>query len=358
MATEKDLVDQAAEGNDDPDYRKPNPQDNPRNISLNEIAKTVADKHAVEAGDTAPAVDDEHNVTAAEEATPVEAAPAPDSEPAATEPAAPAAEVPAAQPDAIDPAKMYKVKVDGQEMEVPGKAIIDAGYRTFQKETAADFRLKMASELLKEAETKVRAATPQIAAPAQVVQQVTEKTDAELANALQFGTPEQAAEALAVMRGRGAVTPEQVQEFATKQARIAAKDEIQFQDALKFVQTEYKDLLGNAHLKDLFFLKENQARAAGDKKPYKDLYKAIGDDLRSAFKMTAPTASAAGAPTPTGTAAARQALKRETAPVPRTAASRLNEAAETGKVKTPAEIIAGMAAARGKANLTNFRKAN
>ncbi len=361
MATEKDLVDQAAEGNNDPDYRKPNPQDNPRNISLNEIAKTVADQHAASAGETAPSIDDDGTVTPAAEAPSTEAATFPD-EPAATEPAAPAAEVPAStQPDAIDPAKMYKVKVDGQEMEVPGKAIIDAGYRTFQKETAADFRLKMASELLRDAQQQAQsrsAATVATPPPAAVVQQVTEKTDADLANALQFGTPEQAAEAASILRGRGAVSQEEIQKFVAQQVRVTTKDELQFQDALNFVQTEYKDLLGNAHLKDLFFLRENQARAAGDKRTYKDLYKAIGDDLRSAFKMTTASASANAAPTPTGTAAARQALKRETAPVPRTAASRLNEAAETGKVKTPAEIIAGMAAARGKANLTNFRKAN
>ena len=106
----------------------------------------------------------------------------------------------------------------------------------------------------------------------------------------------------------------------------------------------------------MFFLNENKLRAAGDKRPYKEMYKAIGDDLRSAFKMTKPTSGSDGSPTPTGTVAARQQLKRETAPVPRTAASRMSEAAETGKVKTASEIIAGMAQLRGKAQLSNFRK--
>lgn len=362
MATDTNVNDIPAT-DDDPEYRKPNPQDNPRNIALAEIAASAAKKHSVEAAETAPSIDDDGNVTPAsapaaeptvEAAPPVEAAPTVDGT-AEIVVQAPAA-TPEPQPDAIDPAKMYKVKVDGQEMEVPGKAIIDAGYRTFQKETAADFRLKMASELLREAEAKARTATPQSAATTQPVAQVQDKSDADIANALQFGTPEQAAEAASILRGRGAVSQEEIQKFVAQTVRTTTKDELQFQDALNFVQTEYKDLLGNAYLKDLFFLKENQARAAGDKRPYKDLYKAIGDDLRTAFKMTAPAASANGAPTPTGTVAARQALKRETAPVPRTAASRLSEAADTGKVKTPAEIIAGMAAARGKAQLSNFRK--
>ncbi len=359
MATDTNVNDAADTPEDDPEYRKPNPQDNPRNIALAEIAASAAKKHGVDAAETAPSIDDEGNITPAPtpaapeaEEAPVEAAP---TEPQA-EVVAPAAPAEAPQPDAIDPAKMYKVKVDGQEMEVPGKAIIEAGYRTFQKETAADFRLKMASELLREAEAKARTATPPSAVATQPVAQVQEKSDADIANALQFGTPEQAAEAASILRGRGTQSQEDIQKFVQQTVRQTTKDELQFQDALKFVQSEYKDLLGNAHLKDLFFLRENQARAAGDKRPYADLYKAIGDDLRTAFKMTTPSASASGAPTPTGTVAARQALKRETAPVPRTAASRLSEAAETGKVKTPAEIIAGMAAARGKATLNSYRK--
>lgn len=351
---------------DDPEYRKPNPQDNPRNIALAEIAASSAKKHGVDAAETAPSIDDDGNITPA----PAPAVAEPAEEPATVEVAPEATIAPvevaplaAPQPDAIDPGKMYKVKVDGQEMEVPGKAIIDAGYRTFQKETAADFRLKMASELLREAEAKVRTATQSSAAVTQPatqasqIPQVQDKSDAEIANALQFGTPEQAAEAASILRGRGTQSQEEIQKFVAQTVRTTTKDELQFQDALNYVQTEFKDLLGNAHLKDLFFLKENQARAAGDRRPYKDLYKAIGEDLRTAFKMTATSASASAAPTPTGTVAARQALKRETAPVPRTAASRLSEAAETGKVKTPAEIIAGMAAQRGKTQLgINSRK--
>lgn len=342
------------------EYVKPNPQDNPRNIALGEIAKTVAAKHVVDAAETAPTINEEGVVTPPPDTPPEEtppdeaAAAAPAGEQEGAESVAPAA-APAA-PQAVDPEKEYEVVVDGQRMKVKGKAIIDAGYRTFQKETAADFRLQMASELLKEAEAKARA-TPS-GTPAAKPDAPTAKSDAELANALQFGTPEQAAEAMTVLRGKGAVTPEQVQQFASQQARIAAKDELLFQDALKFVESEYKDLLSNEHLKRLFFVEENRRRAPkerggeGDTRPYKDLYKAIGEDLRSSFKMTKPAAGAsAGSPTPTGTVAARQALKRDTPSVPKTAASRLTEAAAAVKTQTPSEIIAAMAARRGQNQL-------
>lgn len=340
------------------EYAKPNPQDNPRNIALREIAKTVAAKHVVEAAETAPTIDEEGNITPPPGETPPNEPPAP-AEVLAEEPSPegpPPAEQPApAAPAAIDPLQDYDVVVDGQKMKVKGKAIIDAGYRTFQKETAADFRLQMASELLKEAQAKAQG-TPSPEAPPKP-EAPKGKTDAELANALQFGTPEQAAEALSEMRGRGAVSPEQVQQFASQQARIAAQDELQFQDAMKFVQSEYADLLSNDYIKRLFFVEENRRRAPkdrggeADRRPYKELYRTIGDDLRTALKIPKQAASSPSQPTPPGTVAARQARKAETPPVPRTAATRLGEAAAAAKVATPSEIIAAMAAKRGQNQL-------
>lgn len=366
MSIEEKKVDSAPETPAEEEYRKPNPEDNPRNIALREIAATVAKQHEVSASETAPSIDDEGKVTPAPSAEPPPETPAGAIAPPEAQAEAPLSseaapvELASAAQDAIDPAKEYEVIVDGQKMKVPGKAIIDAGYRTFQKETAADFRLKMASELLREAEGKVRAATPQSAAPEPKPTEPTAKTDAELANALQFGTPEQAAEAMSVLRGRGTASPEEIQKFATSQARLAAQDEVQFQDAMKFVQGEYADLLSNDYLKRLFFVEENRRRAPkerggeGDRRPYRDLYKSIGDDLRKSFNLT--KAAPAGQPTPPGTAAARQARKAETPPVPRTAAARLQESAAAEKAKTPSEIIAGMAAMRGKAQLSTTRK--
>lgn len=335
------------------EYRKPNPQDNPRNIALAEVAKARAATATAEAAETVPSIDDAGNITPPPEAA---AEALPSSEAAAAAPA-PSPEVPVvlapAAPDAVDPEKDYPVVVDGQKMTVKGKAIIDAGYRTFQKETAADFRLKMASELLKEAEARAKGPTPP---DVPLAPRPAEKSDADLANELQFGTPEQAATAIAELRTRGAVTPEQVQAFASQQARVAAKDELQFQDALKHVQTEYADLLGNAYLKDLFFLKENQLRAAGDRRAYRDLYTYIGDDLRKAFNLPKRAADLPAQPTPPGTVAARQARKQELPPVPRTAATRLAESAATTKAPSPSEIIASMAAKRGNTHLTSLRK--
>lgn len=355
-----------AEQQEDGEYRKPNPQDNPRNIALAEIAAAVAKRHVVDAAETADTIDEEGNISPAKppEVTPPTELKAPAAEPVEVTPVPPAEPmaVPAA-PDAVDPLKDYDVLVDGQKMKVKGAAIIDAGYRTFQKETAADFRLKMASELLREAEAKVRGATPQGTPSPDPLPPPAGKTDAELANAVQFGTPEQAAEALGILRGKGAVTPEQVQKFAGDQARFAAQDELKFQDAMNFVNAEYADLLSNDYIKRLFFVEENRRRAPkerggeADQRPYKDLYKAIGEDLRTSLRIPKPASSSQAAPTPPGTVAVRQARKAETAPVPRTAAVRMGEAAAAEKVPTYSEIIASMAEKRGQTRLSyNNRK--
>ena len=47
MATDTNVNDAADTPEDDPEYRKPNPQDNPRNIALAEIAASAAKKHGV-----------------------------------------------------------------------------------------------------------------------------------------------------------------------------------------------------------------------------------------------------------------------------------------------------------------------
>lgn len=336
------------------EYVKPNPQDNPRNIALAEIAKAAAHTHAADAAETADTIDDEGNITPAlppeasleAETTPAAAAPEVTPVPSVSAPADPAA------PSAVDPAGEYEVVVDGQKMKVKGSAIISAGYRTFQKETAADFRLQMASELLREAEAKARGPAPAPQEPAAPA----DKTDAELSNAMQFGTPEQSAEAIRVLRSRG-MNPEQMSRLVSDQARFAAQDELKFQDAMNFVNTEYADLLSNDYIKRLFFIEENRRRAPkerggeADPRPYKDLYKAIGEDLRLSLKLPKQAAGLSSTPTPPGTVVARQARKAEAPPVPRTAATRLNEAAAAGKAPTNSEIIARMAEQRGKTQL-------
>lgn len=366
MATEKETETTATEGEE---YVKPNPAVNPRNISLGEIAARRPAEVAKEVAEGAkiPSVDEDGTISTPAAAEPA-AEPAAEepageepaaTEPPATEPAEPAAPAPAPAPvseEAIDPKKEYEVIVDGQKLMVPGSKIIDAGKRTFQKETAADFRLNVATELMQEAERRVAAAKgePARAEPAKSADG--EPSDADLAKAIQFGEGPQAEAAIAKLRNRGLNT-DQISTLVVEQSRQAARDELQFQDALKMVKSEYADLFSNDHLKRLFFLEEQRHRTPkekgglGDARPYAEVYKDIGDNLRKSFNLTKPAPAASL----TSTAAGRREVKASTPPVPKTAASRLAEQA-TPKPRTASEIIASMAATRGQGRLTAQRK--
>lgn len=357
---EPEKVDSPAEPSEQ-EYTKPNPEANPRNIALNEIAKRVAEVHKTEAQETLPEINEENIQPVA-----AEPAPAP-TEPAAAEPSEPVASpevssttapAPAAAPneEPIDPKKLYKLIVDGVEVEVPGQKIIDAGKRTFQKETAADYRLKMAEELLRTAEARAAAAS-QPAQPAPAPKPA-EPSLADLAQAIQFGTPEQAQEALKILQARQtpAIDPQKL----LVAVRAQARDEYNFQNAAEFVKREYPDLLANDHLKRLFFAEEQRYRTPkeqgglGDTRNYQEVYRAIGDDLRKAFNLQKP-GTAPSNPS-TATAKGRQEMKANMAPAPKTAASRLQEATQRTAAKSTGDIIAGMAAARGQGRLTPLRK--
>ena len=345
--------------NQDPEYVKPDPALNPRNQVLAEIARGSAARHATEDGETFPSIDDDGNITPAPPAdAPVEGAAPPAAAEASVEASTPAPAAPEVPPATEE----EELVVEGQTIRVPKDKILEAGRRTFQKEVAADHRLKLASELLQEAEARVKAVPTAPQAPAAPAGPDPEFD--ELARAMQFGTPEQAAEALKQLAARATIDPTQVARLADERARAAVRDEVQFNEAMSFVQSEYGDLLSNSYVRRMFFGEENRRRAPkdrggeGDTRPYKDLYKAIGDDLRKNLNMPKPgTPAPGGATTPSaGSAADRQERKAAIPPVPRTAAARMNESSGAPKPRTTAEIIAGMAASRGKNRLTEPRK--
>lgn len=353
---------------DEVGLRKPNPQDNPRNDVLARIAKQAVAEHEAEIAENAklPTMDEEGNIfepapaAALSSETPPEGeAPPPVDQPpaalASPEEQQPPTEAPPPTEEVIDPDKLYEVVVEGQKMQVPGRAIIDAGKRTFSKEAAADHRLKIASQLLEEAERRL-AATPEggVAKPADAAPAAGEKTEAELAHMLQFGTPEQSQEAVRVLLARG-MSQEQIVGTTSVAARAAARDEFAFQRAKGYLQAEFGDVMAKEPLRRLFFAEEDRRRKEGDKRPYIDLYKDIGEGIRKDFAIPKPATSAAeGQPTP-GTREARVAAKAAAPTVPRTAATRLQEGGAV-KPRSTSEIIAGMAAARGKDQLTATKR--
>lgn len=341
----------------------------PREEAMKEI---VADRKEVieaELKETLPATDEDGNTVeptleqagaaanaAAEAAAAAEEAPPAEEVIPAASTEKPKSEATPASTEAapFDVNAEYEIEVDGQKIKVPGAKILDAGRRTFQKETAADFRLDLASRLLEEAKRKTEALPAQGAPKADAAAAAeVEVSDADLAKAIQYGTQEEATKALsALKKGGKAVTPEQVMGFVSANIGPVIADQLDFRSAVDYAKTEYKDILDNDYLRRLFFVEENRRRAPkerggeGDTRPYRDLYKSIGDDLRTSLKLTVPTKVPATLPTKEE----RQAAKEKAPTVPTLASARI-EAKGPAKPATHIELINKMRAARGQAPL-------
>lgn len=304
---------------------KPNALVNDRARVLKEIAErrnAQADAEAQETVDeeTNPPQEAEEGKDLDTEETVVEAAP--------TTPAPPP--VPAVE-------ETKTIIVDGQAMQVPISKIIEMGTRTLQKEVAADVRLNQASKLLADAQKLAQPPQPD-AAPA-----IESLNDDQLAELIQFGTKEQAAQAIKALRA-----PQLKQEDVLKVVQQAIPHQMNFQSAKQFAESEYGDLLSDPDLGAIFLARENAARSQGDTRGYVDLYKAIGDDLRVKFNRPKPGVVTNSASTVTvQTMQDKQAKKASAPAVPKLASARLDGEGEAPRAPTRAEVIDKLRAARG-----------
>lgn len=331
----------------------PTPELNPRNRMLAEIAARSNAAADQDASESIPPGDEDETVPPMVEPT---------EEP--SEPAAPSLQAtpettPAAPASGIDLDREYEFIIDGQKAKIKGSQIV----ARVQKGETADHRLELASRLLQEAK---QAAARQAAPPAQGAQphaqaasQVQELKDEELAHLIQFGTKEQAAEAVRALRAQrpDAVTQQGFASFVAQLPSIV-EARISFREGLDFAQKEYGDLLADPYLRPLFIMQEQEAMKAGDRRSKRELYKAIGDGLRQHFNRPAPTAtvaSAASAPTAQAaqTIAEKQAAKAAAPAAPKLASVRLDGGGGEKKPATREQILDGMRARRGQAQMSN-----
>jgi hypothetical protein len=240
--------------------------------------------------------------------------------------------------------KTEKLKVDGQEVEVPVDKVLEAGRRALQKESAADKRLEEASRLFREAQDMIKnaaagggaAATTTSASPSKDGSPIADEALAKLAKTLQYGSEAEAASAL----------KEVIQAAEARGQTLTQNDVIElldYRDARQWAEGEYKEILGDPKLRTLFVAEEKRMRAAGDGRPYREVYEEIGNGLRDWRKTFAPP------PVPP-TGAGRDDVKaKKTAviSVP-VAAARLPEKLQP-KEPTQSEIIEGIRKARHQA---------
>lgn len=354
----------------DLELARPTPELNPRNIAMKEIAERANREADASAAESIPVTDDEGNIVEpAKQSEPAQAAEPQQEEvlQEAPQEAQPAAATPQAQPEAapagkpaIDPNADYEIQVDGALVTIKGSKILSQ----VQKDSAADYRLQLATQTLEAARRQAEAIAkpiPQGTAAAPAAPAVTPEStlsDEKLAEMLQFGGQEQAAKAIAELRKRSApaVTLEDVKRLLAEETPRITSHEMAFQEATRFAKTEYADLLADPYLARLFYTEEDRLRQAGNIKPYDELYREIGDGLRKHFNRPKPTGATPPAASPTRQAAAapvptvaqRQAAKAAAPAAPRLASARLEGGGQEQKPKTREEIIKQMQESRGQ----------
>ena len=177
-------------------------------------------------------------------------------------------------PRATDNTNKHKVKILGEERELTTEELIAMASKT----AAADKYLADAAEAKRNAEAMLATAksipTSKPEMESQPDIQMTDE-DLELARAMQVGSEEDAAKAIARLRGKQASPSINMDEIA---ARVI--DVTQFKQDAQWFQETYKDIFQDDKLKTLALGMDDQLRAAGDKRPYRERYQAIGDELR------------------------------------------------------------------------------
>lgn len=244
----------------------------------------------------------------------------------------------------VEPKKVT-IKVDGQEMEVDEERVREAGIRALQKETAADKRLEEATRARDEAERLRKTAEAAAAQPTgkqKTEQELLVEKDAlrGIVKAIQYGGEEEAAAAL--------------QEYGQKMAQLGQANALttaelnnmlDLREAQKYVRTEYADVMGDSNLKQLFVFKVNEKIAAGDARPYQDLCKDVGDELRK-WKGAPPAAEPTLKKDEGGSRATVH--QRKTSTVQVTSAAARQPAPTQQKASTPTDTVQKMRADRDR----------
>lgn len=160
-----------------------------------------------------------------------------------------------------------KLKIDGEEREVPQSKVLEEGRRAMQKELAADKRLEEAALLKKQYEELLARANQQFAPPPETTR------EDDLSEALQNAPfdPEAAKRVADAIKARN----------ATPDVMSLVREEIQNQHMLDRFKTEFKDIVEDERALTLAASMEAQKRQAGDKRPLYDIWAEVGNDIRT-----------------------------------------------------------------------------
>jgi hypothetical protein len=211
--------------------------------------------------------------------------------------------------------------------------------------------LREASELLKRARETAPTADPK-AAPASDITDDARR----LAEALQLGSKEDAASAVSQML-KGGHTDQAIQDVVARTVETHVRDVLDHDTASKALEVQIPEMLTDRRVMSILSVEERAARAAGDSRPYSQLYPDIGKKVREwldGLKGPAPTPSPSTG-VPARTIEQRVAAK---AAVPATTPPRSAPASASTqpKVKSGSEIVAEMRQRRGNPDFRYTRR--
>jgi len=179
----------------------------------------------------------------------------------------------------------YRVKVDGEEMEVPLSEIL----RGYQKDSAASRRLEEAARRQKELDDREAALNARQSAVEQKIEPVIESkpvTTEALLDAIYDGNRDEAAKLFAEFaKGREIATPEQID---PTQVAALVKQQIVVEDALDKFAVDYSDVVKDPYLANLADSFLDAELKSGTHRTYSEALKAAGDKTRDWVKQIAP----------------------------------------------------------------------
>jgi hypothetical protein len=164
--------------------------------------------------------------------------------------------------------KKYTLKVNGKEVIVTEEELIARA----QKVEAADQYL---AEAKRQSEVSQVRQEPSVQSTDVPSSDNPSDEDLELARALQVGSEEDAARAIARVRAKGVAPSVNYDELTSRVIDIT-----QFKTDAKWFQETYKDIFQDEKLKTLALQRDDELRRNGDKRPYRERYQEIGEELR------------------------------------------------------------------------------
>ena len=240
------------------------------------LLNKIADQSELEVEDQLADVNDDDTTTpfksdATRELTPEEE----ESASAAAEAEVEAARVAAA--DAAkeeEPARKFKIKVNGKEIELTEDELI-----------ARAQKVESADEYLRTAKNTVREPAKPAGPTAEDLQRQQDVEDRALVRAIQMGNEDEATAAIRKIRTQTTVARPSIN---MDDVSRTIDERLEFKSAYSAFEKEFSDVIGDSLLMKLMLDKDSEQLAAGDTRPYLERYRENGNELRAWVAKKAP----------------------------------------------------------------------